>query len=175
MIVALAVLADTAVPQHVVPSHSQLHRAARLATLILLIVGGCAGVALVAFSLYARSQSIDAVRGAGVMNGLRLAAKLNVAYVAAIGAAALGALALAYAIVKRQRWALLASVLGSGAGIAAVQYALTIITKLEDPRYVKKSPWVRAASSVTLVATIFLALVIVTSLVAFVSQRRAAE
>jgi hypothetical protein len=167
------VLAQPDVPQQVVPPQSQLHRAARLATLVLLIIGGCAGVALVAFSLYARSQSIDAVRGAGVMNGLRLAAKLNVAYIAVIGAGALAALALAYAIVKRHRWALLAAVLGSGAGIAAAQYALTIITKLEDPRYVKKSPWVRAASSVTLVATIFLALVIVVSIVAFVSQRRA--
>ncbi len=166
-------LAEPAVPENVVPPQSPLHRAARLATLALLILGGCAGVALVAFSLYARSQGIDAVRGAGVMNGLRLAAKLNVAYVAMIGAGALGALALAYAIVKRQRWALLAAVVGSGAGIAAVRYALTIVTKLEDPRYVKKSAWVRAASSVTLVATIFLALLAVASLVAFISQRRA--
>ena len=164
--------AEPSVPDSVVPPQSQLHRAARLATLALLLIGGCAGVVLVAYSLYARSQSIDAVRGAGVMNGLRLAAKLNVAYVAVIGAGALGALGLAYAIVQRQRWALLASVCGSGAGIAAVQYALTIITKLEDPRYVKKSAWVRAASSVTLVATIFLALVLATSLVAFATQRR---
>jgi hypothetical protein len=148
---------------------SALHRKALLTTIALLVIGGIAGVVLVAWSLYARSQSIEHVRGPGVADGLRLAAKLNVAYVAMVGAAALAAFALAYANHKRQLWALIATVVGSAAGIAAVRYALAIVTRLEDPRYVKKSAWVKAASSATLGATAFLAVVIVAALVALVA------
>ena len=50
-----------------------------------------------------------------------------------------------------------------------MRYALAIVTRLEDPRYVKKSAWVKAASSATLGATAFLAVVIVAALVALVA------
>jgi hypothetical protein len=148
---------------------SALQRLAVLTTIALLVIGGIVGVVLVAWSLYARAQSIEHVRGAGIANGLRLAAKLNVAYVAMIGAAALAAFALAYANHKRQLWALIATIVGSAGGIVAVHYALTIVTKLEDPRFVKKSAWVKAASSVTLAATVFFAVLSFVALVALVA------
>ena len=154
------------------PVERGVHRAARVVTIALLSIGGIAGLAIVAWSLYVRSTSIHAVGRASVISGLKLAAHLNVAYLAILGAGSIAALGLAYMALQRKRWAYAVATLGSAAAIVAVRYALSIIIRLEDPRYAKKSPWVKAASLATNVATVVLACVIVVAAIAWISQRR---
>ncbi|NVB79653.1 MAG: hypothetical protein HOV81_14750 [Kofleriaceae bacterium] len=152
---------------------SSLHRAARVAAFILLVVGGLAAIGLVVWSIYVRSTEIAHVGRAGLRSGFELAARLSTGYLAIIGAFGIAALGLAVAVYQRRTWSLLVSSLGSALAIAGVWAARTIVVRLEDPRFVKKSPWVKAATFASTVVTVYLAIVVVTALVGFLSRPKA--
>ena len=136
-----------------------LQRAARLATLALLIIGAVTTIGLVAWSIYVRSTDITRTMGrASLRTGLELAARLNTEYIAALGGLALLALGLAYATHLRRPWAYVVAAIGSVATIAAVWWGRSIIVRLEDPHFVKRSPWVKAATFIATAATIYLVL-----------------
>ncbi len=149
---------------------SSLHRAARVAAFILLVVGGLAAIGLVAWSIYIRSTELSHVGRAGLRSGLSLAARLSTGYLAIIGALGVAALGLAVAVRQRRPWSLLGTSAGSALAIAGVWAARTIVVRLEDPRFVKRSPWVQAATFAATVATIYLAILAITALVAYVSR-----
>ncbi|HEY5927417.1 MAG TPA: hypothetical protein VIV11_37290 [Kofleriaceae bacterium] len=153
-----------------------MQRTARLATIALLVAGAVTTIALVGWSFYIRSTAFDERLGrASLRSGLELAARLNTEYLAGLAALAAAALALAYVIWREPKpWAYLASAVGAAATIAGVWWGRAIVLRLEDPHFVKKSPWVKAATFVATSATIFLALLCVTATVAWLSQRNQA-
>jgi hypothetical protein len=152
---------------------SSFHRAARVAVCVLLVVGGLAAIGLVAWSIYVRSTVITHVGRAGLRTGLELAARLSTGYLALIGAFGIAALGLAVAVYQRRTWSLMVSSAGSALAISAVWAARTIVVRLEDPRFVKKSPWVKAATFASTVLTVYLAIVAVTAIVAYLSRPKA--
>lgn len=152
---------------------SSLHRAARVAAFVLLVVGGLAAIGLVAWSIYVRSTDLSHVGRAGLRSGLSLAARLSTGYLAIIGAFGIAALGLAVVVYRQRPWSLLVSSVGSALAIAGVWAARTIVVRLEDPRFVKKSPWVKAATFASTIATVYLAILAVTALVGYLSRPKA--
>lgn len=149
-----------------------LHRAARLATIALLVAGALATIALVAWSINIRQTTYGPGPGrAGLRSGLELAARLDSGYLVALCAAAVLALALAWFVYARQAWAYVTATTGSVLCIAGVWWGRHFIVQLEDPHFVKRSPWVKAATFVATVATIYLALVAVAALAAWLTAR----
>lgn len=159
---------------HVSAAGSALHVPARLATIGLLVLGAIATIALVAWSIYIRSTHLTHTLGrASLRSGFELAARLNTEYLAALGALAAAALALAYIVWRHTRpWAYLATMFGGAATIGAVWWGRSVIVRLEDPHFVKKSPWVQAATFVATLATIYLALLATAAAIAWLTSRR---
>ena len=56
--------------------------------------------------------------------------------------------------------------------IALVWVARSMAIRLEDPRFVHKSPYVRAATSFAIAVTCYAALLAIASAVAWVTERR---
>ena len=131
-------------------------------------------ISLVVWSFYIRSTAVDQRLGrASLRSGLELAARLNTEYLAGLAALAVAALALAYMIWREPKpWTYLATAIGAAATIAGVWWGRAIVMRLEDPHFVKKSPWVKAATFVATSATIFLAVLCVTAAVAWFTSRR---
>jgi len=151
-------------------------RLARRATLVLLVAGALTAIALVAWSIYVRQTHLSEHRlggRAGLRSGLELAARLNTEYLAAVGGLGLLALGLAYALQLRRRWAMLMTALGSALTIAGIWYGRNIVIRFEDPHFVNKSPWVKAATFVATVATIYLAVLAVIAFASWLYARRA--
>jgi hypothetical protein len=151
-----------------------VQRAARLATTALLVVGALTAIALVAWSIYIRSTHLTHTFGrASLRSGLELAARLNTEYLAALGALAAIALALAHVIFHHgTRWAYLVTAIGGAVTIVAVWWGRHLIVRLEDPHFVTKSPWVKAASFVATAATVYLALLVIAAALAWLTSRR---
>ena len=141
-----------------------MQRVARAASIALLVVGALAAIALIAWSIYMRQKILGPGPGRpGLRTGLELAARLGPEYLIALGAVAVAALALAFAQWSRRPIAFL---------IGAVWWAQRFVVRFEDPHFVKKSPWVQAATSLATVTTVYLAILAVTSLVAWLTSRR---
>jgi hypothetical protein len=152
---------------------SLLHVPARLATIALLIVGALTAIGVVAWSIYIRSTHLTQLGRAGLRSGFELAARLNTEYLAVLGALAAIALALAYLVWRQPKpWAYLGASIGSALTIVGVWWGRSIIVRFEDPHFVKKSPWVRAATFVATAATIYLALLAIAALLAWLTSRR---
>ena len=166
-------VADSQSP-HISAAGSALHTRARLAAIGLLVLGAMATIALVAWSVYIRSTHLTHTFGRpGLRSGFELAARLNTEYLAALGALAAAALALAYLIWRHNRsWTYLATMIGSAVTVAAVWWGRSVVVRLEDPHFVKKSPWVKAATTVATVATVYLALLLLAAGLAWLTQRR---
>jgi hypothetical protein len=168
--------ADSRSP-HVSAAGSALHMRARLAAIGLLLLGAISTIALVAWSIYIRSTHLTHTFGRpSLRSGFELAARLNTEYLAALGALAAAALALAYIVWRHARpWAYLATMIGGAATIGAVWWGRSVVVRLEDPHFVKKSPWVSAATFVATTATIYLALLCVAALAAWLTSRRSSR
>ena len=146
----------------------------RVASIALLVVGALALIALVVWSIYIRQTTYGPGPGRpGLRTGFELAARLGAEYLVALGVMAVGALALAFLMWTRRRVAFLLGTISSVIVIAAVWMGQRYLVAFEDPIFVRKSPWVKAATFVATVATVYLAVLAVTSLIAWFSARNA--
>jgi hypothetical protein len=149
-----------------------MDRAARAASIALLVVGAIAAISLIAWSIYVQQTTFGPGPGRpGLRTGLELAARLSTAYYLVLAATATGLLALAHAQWTQRRIAFLVGLVASVIAIAAVWCGQRFIVGLEDPHFVNKSPWVKAATFVATITTVYLAILALTSLVAWLVSR----
>jgi hypothetical protein len=145
---------------------------ARVASIALLVVGALALISLVVWSIYIQQTTFGRGTGrAGLRTGFELAARLGTEYLVVLGVMAVGALALAYMQWTRRRVAFLLGTISSVLVIAAVWICQRYIVSFEDPIFVHRSPWVKAATLAATVATVHLSVLAVTSLVAWLTTR----
>jgi len=149
---------------------------ARVASIALLVVGAIALISLVVWSIYIRQTTFGPGPGRpGLRTGFELAARLGAEYLVVLSVMAVGALALAYLQWTRRRVGFLLGTISSVVVIAAVWVGQRYIVSFEDPIFVRKSPWVKAATFVATIATVYLAVLAVTSLIAWFTARNASS
>ncbi|HUS33313.1 MAG TPA: hypothetical protein VMZ53_32645 [Kofleriaceae bacterium] len=150
-----------------------MKRIARVASIALLVVGAIAAITLVAWSIYVRQSFFGPGPGRpGLRTGLELAARLGPEYLIALGAMAAGALALAYMQWRERKLAFLIGAISAALAIAGAWWGRHFIVGLEDPHFVKKSPWVQAATFVATIATVYLGALAASSLIAWLTARK---
>ena len=146
---------------------------ARVASIALLVGGALASIALVVWSLYIRQATFGPGPGRpGLRTGFELAARLSDEYLVTLIAMAMGGLAIAFLQLKQKRVAFLLGTIGAVLVIAAVWIARRYVVAFEDPIYVHKSPWVKAATFVATTSTVYLAILAVASLAAWLTARK---
>lgn len=144
---------------------------ARRATIALCAL---AAVAALAFLVWALVIGDDPSHLGPTARGLWLVSHGRLRLPAVAGALAIaGACAVLAWYARRGGAALLAIAIASPLGIALAWIARTMVARMEDPRFRAKSPYVHGATLAAIAATAFLVPLAVTSLVAYLQQRRA--
>ena len=138
---------------------------------VLVFLGAAGGLALTAFGWYVRGSDLNEsshfVRGFALVFAYGGAAQL-----AGMLTVALCGIGVGVAIWRGSRAACLGAVVASAAMIALVWVARRMAIRLEDPRFVHKSPYVRAATSFAIAVTCYAALLALASAIAWFMERR---
>jgi hypothetical protein len=163
-----------------------VHRVSRIATLAGLVGGAIAIVTLVAWTSYIRATWVPQPgfldpgrKGESfVARGLKLIAHHPDFPLAAVvlGALAAAAIALAFLVWRRARWAYLVSAITCAIAIAAPwlgrAYVQHIETVSASKRWAARSPYVAATTDLATAITAVLALVSIAAVVAWLTAPR---
>ena len=160
------------------------HRALRVAAITGLALAALATAGLVAWLLYQREtfefalgyQTPDRAEQSFAGRGLRILTQHRyfTPGIAAAIAAVLAAGALAYFMVKRKRWAYLATAIGCALAIVPPWLVRGHVWDIEaafarSARWAARSPYVGAATNLTIAATVVLAALASLALAAFLT------
>jgi hypothetical protein len=130
-----------------------------------------AALALTAFGWWIRGSDLD--RASHFVRGFALVfAYGGAAQLVGMLAVALCGLGVGVAIWRGSRAACLGALIASAAMIGLVWVARSMAIGLEDPRFVHKSPYVRAATTFAIAVTCYAALLAIASGVAWFMERR---
>ena len=146
-----------------------MFRAARIGSIVLVILGVIAIALVLAWSLHIR-DNVDEVHP-GIKGGfVGVVFLLGTKWLVALGTLIVLGIGLAVAMIRDRPWIYPTTAILGVVMLGGVWLARLVVVHMEDPRFRARSPWVHAATDVALVATLYLVLVIAAA--AIVWRRR---